>query len=140
MTFADLRMGDWFEWDKRIYIRLKNMIMSLSNGDFGTLYAPLYSKREVKYIASFDYDASIELERFNKTKDLNANEAPYNMLLKSSCGIFYVKINPSIPDERDMVLVNTPGANQGALVYSEYFRNQLDIVDKMRVNLFEGEI
>lgn len=140
MTFADLRMGDWFEWDKRIYIRLKNMIMSLSKGDFGALYAPLYSKREVKYIASFDYDASIELERFNKTKDLNANEAPYNMLLKSSCGIFYVKISPSIPGERDMVLVNTPGVNQGALVYSEYFRNRLDIVDKMRINLFEGEI
>ena len=44
MVFSDLRMGDWFEWNRRIYIRLKDMIMSLNKDDFGTLYAPLYSE------------------------------------------------------------------------------------------------
>ena len=121
MVFSDLRMGDWFEWDKRIYIRLEDMIMSLNNDDFGTLYTPLYSEQEVKYITVFDYDASAELERFNKTKNLNADEVPYNMLLKSSGGNFYVKISPYIPGERDMVVVNTKGHFQGAFVYSKYW-------------------
>ena len=71
MVFADLRMGDWFEWNRRIYIRLKDMIMSLNKDDFGTLYSPLYSEQEVKYITVFDYDVSTELEKFNKTKNLN---------------------------------------------------------------------
>lgn len=142
MVFSDLRMGDWFEWDKRIYINLKDRIMSLNKDDFGTLYAPLYSEREVKYITVFDYDASAELEKFNKTKNLNADEVPYNMLLKSSSGNFYVKINPYIPGERDsnMVVVNTKGNFQGALVYSKYFTHQFDIIDKMRISLFEGKI
>ena len=140
MVFSDLRMGDWFEWDKRIYIRLKDMIMSLNKDDFGTLCVPLYSEREVKYITVFDYDASTELEKFNKTKNLNADEVPCNMLLKSSSGNFYVKISPYIPGERDMVVVNTKGHFQGAFVYSKYFTHQFDIIDKMRISLFEGKI
>ena len=116
------------------------MIMSLNKDDFGTFYAPLYSEQEVKYITVFDYDASTELEKFNKTKNLNANEVPYNMLLKSSGGNFYVKINPYIPGERDMVVVNTKGHFQGAFVYSKYFTHQFDIIDKMRISLFEGKI
>ena len=140
MVFSDLCMGDWVEWDKRIYIRLKDMIMSLNNDDFGTLYAPLYSEREVKYITVFDYDASTELEKFNKTKNLNADEVPYNMLLKSSGGNFYVKISPYIPSERDMVVVNTKGHLQGAFVHSKYFTHQFEIIDKMRISLFEEKI
>ena len=140
MIFADLRMGDWFEWNRRIYIRLKDMIMSLNKDDFGILYAPLYSEQEVKYIIAFDYDASAELEKFNKTKNLNADEVPYNMLLKSSSGNFYVKINPYIPGERDMVVVNTKGHFQGVFVYSKYFTHQFEIIDKMRISLFEGKI
>lgn len=140
MVFSDLRMGDWFEWDKRIYINLKDMIMSLNKDDFGTLYAPLYSEREVKYITVFDYDASTELKKFNKTKNLNADEVPYNMLLKSSSGNFYVKINPYIPGERDMVVVNTKNHLQGAFVYSKCFTHQFEIIDKMRISLFEGKI
>ena len=140
MIFGDLRKGDWFEWDKRIYIRLEDMIMSLNNDDFGTLYTPLYSEQEVKYITVFDYDASTELERFNKIKNLNADEVPYNMLLKSSGGNFYVKISPYIPSERDMVVVNTKGHFQGAFVYSKYFTHQFEIIDKMRITLFEGKI
>ena len=140
MIFADLRMGDWFEWNRRIYIRLKDMIMSLNKDDFGTLYAPLYSEQEVKYITVFDYDMSTELEKFNKTKNLNADEVPYNMLLKSSSGNFYVKINPYIPGERDMVVVNTTSPLQGSFVYSKYFTHQFDIIDKMRISLFEGKI
>ena len=116
------------------------MIMSLNKDDFGTFYAPLYSEQEVKYITVFDYDASTELEKFNKTKNLNANEVPYNMLLKSSNGNFYVKISPYIPGERDMVVVNTKGHFQGAFVYSKYFTHQFDIIDKMRISLFEGKI
>lgn len=140
MVFADLRMGDWFECDKQIYIRLQNMIMSLSKGDFGALYTPLYSEQEVKYITVFDYDASTELEKFNKTKNLNADEVPYKMLLKSSSGNFYVKIDSFMTDERDMVVVNTTSPLQGALVYSKYFTHQFDIIDKMRISLFEGKI
>lgn len=140
MVFADLRIGDWFEWDKRIYIRLNGMIMSLNKDDFGALYTPLYSEREVKYITVFDYDASTELKKFNKTKNLNVDEVPYNMLLKSSSGNFYVKINPFMPGERDMVVVNTTSPLQGALVYSKYFTHQFDIIDKMRISLFEGKI
>lgn len=140
MKFADLRTGDWFEWDKRIYIRLKNMIMSLDKSDFGTLYAPLFAEREVKYITAFDYDATAELDRFKKITDLNADEAPFNMLLKSSQGNFYVKISPYNPGDRDMIAVNTVSDNQGRLVHSKYFINRLDVVDKMRVNLFEGEL
>ena len=142
MTFAELRMGDQFEWDKRIYIRLKDMIMSLNKGDFGTLYTLLDSELEVKYITVFDYDASTELEKFNKTKNLNADEVPYKMLLNSSGGNFCVKINSFsiMPNERDMVVVNTTSTNQGTLVYSKYFTHQFDIIGKMRIRLFEGEI
>lgn len=140
MTFADLHVGDWFEWDEQIYIRLKDMVMSLNKGDFGTLYTPLSSEQEVKYITVFDYDASTELEKFNKTKNLNADEVPYKMLLKSSGGNFCVKIHSFMPDKRDMIVVNTTSTNQGALVYSKYFAHQFDIIDKMRISLFEGEI
>lgn len=140
MKFTELLTGDWFEWNGRAYIRLKDTIMSLNKGDFGALYTPLYSEREVKYITVFDYDASTELEKFNKTKNLNADEVPYNMLLKSSSGNFYVKIDSFMPDERDMVVVNTTSPLQGAFVYSKYFTHQFDIIDKMRISLFEGKI
>lgn len=45
MKFAELLTGDWFEWNERAYIRLKDTIMSLDKHDFGTLYTPLFGKQ-----------------------------------------------------------------------------------------------
>lgn len=140
MKFAELRTGDWFEWDAHIYIRLKDMIMSLDRRDFGALYEPIMENREVRYITTFDYDATAEIANFTKIKNLDANEVPFNMLLKSSGGRFYVRISPYNPGERDLVIISTPNDNQGTLIYSKYFIDKFDVIKKMRVNLFEEEL
>lgn len=137
MKFAELRVGDWFEYDKRVCIRLKNMIMSLDRRDFGTLYMPIREDREVNYITAFDYDATAEINNFNKTKNLDPKETPFNMLLKSSSGRFYVKISPYISGAPDLVIINAPNDNQGLFVHSKYFINKFDVVDKAHVNIFE---
>lgn len=140
MKFAELHIGDWFEWDKRVCIRLKNMIMSLNKRDFGALYTPIMENREVRYITTFDYDATAKIANFTKIKNLDANETPFTMLLKSSSGRFYVRISPYDPGDRDLVVISAPNDNQGTLVHSKYFINKFDVVEKVRVNMLEEEL
>lgn len=137
MKFAELHIGDWFEWDKRVCIRLKDMIMSLDKRDFGTLYTLIQEDREVRYITAFDYQVKPSCAGCG-ANEISIKNAPIEALLEYPfTGTFYAKISPYDPDDPDLVVIRTQGNDQGSLYYSRFFHSKVRMVDTMRVQMFE---
>lgn len=137
MKFAELLTGDWFEWNERAYIRLKNMIMSLDKRDFGTLYTPLLENREVKYITAFDYQVKPTYAGCGNN-EVSIKSAPIETLLEYPfTGSFYVKISPYDPDDPDLVVIRTQGDDQGSLFYSRFLNVKVRIVDTIHLQNYE---
>lgn len=137
MKFAELLTGDWFEWNERTYIRLKNTIMSLDKHDFGTLYSPLLENREVKYITAFDYQVKSSYAGCGNN-EVSIKDAPIEVLLEHPfTGSFYAKISPYDPDDPDLVVIRTQGYDQGSLYYSRFLNAKVCIVDTIHLQNYE---
>lgn len=137
MKFAELLTGDWFEWNERTYIRLKNTIMSLDKRDFGTLYSPLLENREVKYITAFDYQVKSSYAGCGNN-EVSIKDAPIEVLLEHPfTGSFYVKISPYDPDDPDLVVIRTQGYDQGSRFYSRFLNAKVRIVDTIHLQNYE---
>lgn len=137
MKFAELLTGDWFEWNGRAYIRLKDTIMSLDKRDFGTLYTPLLGNREVKYITAFDYQVKPPYADCGNN-EISIKGAPIEVLLEHPfTGSFYVKISPYDPNDPDLVVIRTQGDNQGSLYYSRFLNAKVCIVDTIHLQNYE---
>lgn len=137
MKFAELRTGDWFEWDNKPFIRLKCDVMSLSAGDFGMVYPPLIDEREVKYLTAFDYQVKPSYAGCG-SNEISIKSAPIEIMLEyARFGSLYVKISPYDPSDPDLVVIRTQGDDQGSLYYSRFLDARVRIVDKMCVRIFE---
>lgn len=137
MKFAELLTGDWFEWNERTYIRLKNTIMSLDKRDFGTLYSPLLENREVKYITAFNYQVKPSYAGCGNN-EVSIKDAPIKVLLEHPfTGSFYAKISPYDPDDPDLVVIRTQGNDQGSLYYSRFLNAKVCIVDTIHLQNYE---
>lgn len=137
MKFAELLTGDWFEWNERTYIRLKNTIMSLDKRDFGTLHFPLLGNREVKYITAFDYQVQPAYAGCGNN-EVSIKDAPIEVLLEYPfTGSFYAKISPYDPDGPDLAVIHTQGNNQGSLYYSRFLNAKVRIVDTIHLQNYE---
>lgn len=137
MKFAELLTGDWFEWNERAYIRLKDTIMSLDRRDFGILYPPLWENREVKYITAFDYQVKPSYAGCGNN-EVSIKGAPIEVLLEYPfTGSFYVKISPYDPDDPDLVVIRAQGDDQGSLFYSRFLNSKVRIVDTIHLQNYE---
>ena len=137
MKFTELLTGDWFEWNGRAYIRLKDTIMSLDKHDFGTLYTPPLRNIEVKYITAFDYQVKPAYAGCGNN-EVSIKGAPIEVLLEHPfTGSFYTKISPYDPDDPDLVVICTQGDDQSSLFYSRFLNAKVRIVDTIHLQNYE---
>lgn len=142
MTFADLRMGDYFSLDGKPYIRLQEYIMSLDKDFFGIVYTTPVGSYQVEFLPSFKYKSSLCI-----TVDLNIDpnnvpidKAPCNMLLQNvNTNALYVKIKDLYGIGFKVVCVKAL-ENQGKFFNIEKNHMNVRVVDKMTVVYDEENI
>ena len=142
MTFADLRMGDYFSLDGKPYIRLQEYIMSLDKDFFGIVYTMPVGSYQVEFLPSFEYKSSpcIAVDLNIDPNNVPIDKAPCNVLLQSvSTNALYVKVKSFYGIGFIVVYVKTQ-FRQGAFCDAEKMNMNVRLVDKMTVVYDEENI
>lgn len=142
MTFADLRMGDYFSLDGKPYMRLQEYIMSLDKDFFGIVYTTPVGSYQVEFLSSFEYKSSpyIAVDLNIDPNNVPIDKAPCNMLLQNvNTNALYVKIKDLYGIGFKVVCVKAL-KNQGKFFNIEKNHMNVRVVDKMTVVYDEENI
>lgn len=142
MTFADLRMGDYFSLDGKPYIRLQEYIMSLDKDFFGIVYTTPVGSYQVEFLPSFKYKSSpcIAVDLNIDPNNVPIDKAPCNALLQNvNTNALYVKIKDLYGIGFKIVCVKAL-ENQGKFFNIEKNHMNVRVVDKMTVVYDEENI
>lgn len=142
MTFADLRMGDYFSLDGKPYIRLQEYIMSLDKDFFGIVYTTPVGSYQVEFLSSFEYKSNlcIVVDLNIDPNNVPIDKAPCNMLLQNvNTNALYVKIKDLYGIGFKVVCVKAL-ENQGKFFNIEKNHMNVHVVDKMTVVYNEENI
>lgn len=135
MTFADLRMGDYFSLGGKPYMRLQEYIMSLDKHFFGVVYTPPVGNCPVEFLPSFEYKPNpyIAVDSDINPNNVPIDKAPCNVLLQSvNTNSLYVKIKAFYGAGDNLIYVKTL-MNQGSFCDSARTSINVRIVDAMTV-------
>ena len=142
MTFADLRMGDYFSLDGKPYIRLQEYIMSLDKDFFGIVYTTPVGSYQVEFLPSFKYKSNpcIAVDLNIDPNNVPIDKAPCNMLLQNvNTNALYVKIKDLYGIGFSVVCVKAL-KNQGKFYNLEKNHMNVRLVDNMTVVYDEENI